>query len=161
MLFTFLGIDPGSSPVLAASAGAGSAVEHWTESRGMQNLPDRLRQMFGAGGPTAIGFEQPPYYMDGDAIQTATKFAEATGVMKGVLTALGWADRTQVFTPLEWMTRVVPDHSWPTGQRSYAARKKFFDARAADHFGPRLRHKVKRSQGDALCILSIIERETA
>lgn len=153
----YLAIDPGSSPVLAASDGPGTPVVHWTEARGMQDLPDRLRKMFGTEGPVLIGLEQPPYYMDGDAVQAATKFAEAGGIMKGILTALGWAPRTKVYSPLEWMAGVCPSHEWPSGKRNYGKRKKFFDEHAAGYFGQRIQNRIKRGEGDALCILSLLE----
>lgn len=112
--------------------------------------------MFPGGGPDRITMEQPSYYHTGDAIQTALVFAEATGVLKGILTALGWTARTTLVSPTRWMDTVDPSLDRPTGKERYRQRKKFFDSLAASLY-PEYEGKIKFSEGDALCILKHME----
>ena len=149
-------IDPSVHPVIAVRKDDGKIL-FWTEKRGATALPKTLREL---GNPFRVYLEQPNYYFKGDSIQSALTFAESAGVLKGMIIALGWGDRTILVPPVKWMGFIDPAYQHPTGRAAYNARKKFFDDKAESLFPGVLPRKVKRSEGDALCILHYaIEKE--
>ena len=147
---SILAIDPSVQPVIAYHLSDGT-VDFWTEGRGAVHLPERLRSIFSTP-PDRVYLEQPPYYFNGDAIQSSLRFAESAGVIKGILVTLGWSGKTILVPPMQWMNAIDPAVEHPTGRGAYNARKKYFERKAVEFF-PRLPRGVLLSQGDALCLL--------